>query len=187
VTGAATPAPGLLVSRYPFSSGYHGKETTGSPKFPSYPCEHMPRSQTPVVPQGHRHNAPKTAAFRHKQTVGFPPLASQRGYPIDHNYAISGLNHAACTLAPSGFAHPITGIARGLHYRPAPWDRIAARAALGREFPNHALFRYVRRVPSSTMAHVSTSPPCHPGRSDFPSPVGDPDSPRWAFPIDAEA
>ena len=46
----------------------------------------------------------------------FPPLAPQSGYPNDHNYAISGLNHAACTLAPSGFAHPITGIARGLHY-----------------------------------------------------------------------
>ena len=25
------------------------RETAGSPKFPSYPCEHMPRSQTPVV------------------------------------------------------------------------------------------------------------------------------------------
>ena len=25
------------------------QETVGSPKFPSYPCEHMPRSQTPVV------------------------------------------------------------------------------------------------------------------------------------------
>jgi hypothetical protein len=46
----------------------------------------------------------------------FPPPASQRGYPNDHNCAISGLNHAACTLAPSGFAHPIAGIARGLHY-----------------------------------------------------------------------
>jgi hypothetical protein len=27
----------------------------------------------------------------------------------------------------------------------------------------------------SRHAHVSTSPPCHPGRSDFPSPVGDHD------------
>jgi len=25
------------------------KETGGSPEFPVYPCEHMPRSQTPVV------------------------------------------------------------------------------------------------------------------------------------------
>ena len=53
------------------------------------------------------------------------------------------------------------------------WDRNTARAALGREFPNHALFRYVRRVPSSTMTHVSVSPPFHPGRPGFPGPVGD--------------
>ncbi len=63
------------------------------------------------------------------------------------------------------------------------WDRNTARAALDGEFPKHALFRYVRRVPNSTIAHVSVSPPFHPGRSDFPSPVGDPDSPRWAFPL----
>ena len=30
-------------------SGYLVKETGGSPKFPSSPCEDMPRSQTPVV------------------------------------------------------------------------------------------------------------------------------------------
>jgi hypothetical protein len=31
----------------------------------------------------------------------------------------------------------------------------------------------MQRVPNSTMAHVSPGPPFHPGRSDFPSPVGD--------------
>jgi hypothetical protein len=40
--------------------------------------------------------------------------------------------------------------------------RNTARAPLGREFPNHAPFRYVRRVPSSTIAHVSASPPLIP-------------------------
>ena len=30
-------------------SGHVGKEIGGSPKFPSYPYEDMPRSQTPVV------------------------------------------------------------------------------------------------------------------------------------------
>jgi hypothetical protein len=119
-----SPAPGLLVRRYPCSSGHLGKETTGPPKFPSCPCECMPRSQTPVVLQGHRHNAPKTAAFRDQQTVGFPPLAPQSGYPNNHNYAISGLNHAACTLTPSGFVHPIAGNARGLHadLLAGPWS-----------------------------------------------------------------
>ena len=36
--------PGLLVSRYTSTSGYLYKETGGSPKFPSYPYEYMPRS-----------------------------------------------------------------------------------------------------------------------------------------------
>jgi hypothetical protein len=45
---SAQPAPGLLVTRSPHS-GYIVKETDGSPKFPSSPCEDMPRSQTPGV------------------------------------------------------------------------------------------------------------------------------------------
>ena len=47
----------------------------------------------------------------------------------------------------------------------------------------HAPFRYVQRVPSSSITHVSASPPCHPGRSDFPSPVGDYGFPLKAFPV----
>jgi hypothetical protein len=38
-------------------------------------------------------------------------------------------------------------------------------------------------VPRSTIVHVSTGPPCHPGQSAFPSPVGDHDYPCAAFPI----
>ena len=53
------------------------------------------------------------------------------------------------------------------------WDRNTARAVLSGELPIHAPFRYVQWVPNSTMTHVSASPPFHPGRSDFPSPVGD--------------
>jgi len=56
------------------------------------------------------------------------------------------------------------------------WDRITARAVLSGKSPKHAPFRYVQRVPNSTMTHVSASPPFHPGRSDFPSPVGDLDT-----------
>ena len=55
------------------------------------------------------------------------------------------------------------------------------RAAVGGEFLARTL-SVVRRVPSSTIAHVSASPLCHPGRSDFPSPVGDHDCPPTAFP-----
>ena len=38
-------SPGLSLS-----SGGFSKETSGSPEFPDYPCEHMTWSQTPVVP-----------------------------------------------------------------------------------------------------------------------------------------
>ena len=83
------------------------RETVGSPKFPSCPCEYMPRSQTPVVPQGHRHNAPKTAAFRNRYTVGFPPLPSQSGIPMT-----------------------TTTLFRGSITRPAPWLRPASHTPL---------------------------------------------------------
>ena len=59
--------------------------------------------------------------------------------------------------------------------------RSTARAAVGGEFPVRTL-SVVRRVPSSAIAHVSASPLCHPGRSDFPSPVGDHNFPPTAFP-----
>ena len=42
--GSSLPTPGLLVSRYPCSSGILNKETDGSLQFPSYPLEYMPRS-----------------------------------------------------------------------------------------------------------------------------------------------
>jgi hypothetical protein len=61
-------------------------------------------------------------------------------------------------------------------------DRSAARTALGREFPT-CILSVVQRVPISTIAHVSARPPCDPGQSDFPSPVGDHGSPRGAFPM----
>jgi hypothetical protein len=73
------------------------KETGGSPEFPGYPSEHMPRSQTPVV---------------------FPPLALARSellpsgrcrpsalgpftrtYPLTTIIHFSGFNNAACALA----------------------------------------------------------------------------------------
>jgi hypothetical protein len=37
-------------------------------------------------------------------------------------------------------------------------SRGQARVTLGGEFPSHALFRFVQRVPNSTMVHVSCSP-----------------------------
>src|SRR4030095_9116926 len=60
--GSSRPTPGLLVSRYPCSSGASDKETVGSPKFPSSPCDDMLRSpQTPVVSCPPRRYAGRTA------------------------------------------------------------------------------------------------------------------------------
>ncbi len=67
------------------------------------------------------------------------------------------------------------------------WDRNMARAVLGRELPNHALFRYVQRVPNSTITHVSVSPPFHPARPDFPDTVGDHGISPSSLPYVAEA
>jgi hypothetical protein len=65
-------------------------------------------------------------------------------------------------------------------------DRSVARAALGGELPTRTL-SVERRDPNSTIAHVSASPPFHPGRSDFPSPVGDHGISPYSLPYAAEA
>src|SRR2546425_578627 len=84
-SGSSCPTPGLLVSRYPCSSGISDKETTGSPKFPSSPRDDMLRSpQTPVVSCPPRRCAGRTAAFHSFHSVGFPPGFS-RDYPLDHD------------------------------------------------------------------------------------------------------
>src|SRR5215510_2046606 len=72
--GSSPPTPGLLVSRYPCSSGVSDKEMTGSPKFPSFPCDDMLRSpQTPVVSCPLRLSVNRTAAFHSRQSVGVLP------------------------------------------------------------------------------------------------------------------
>ena len=80
---------GLLISRYPSSSGSLDMETFGSPKFPSYPLKSMPWSQTPVV----------TSTLAMAIKVCCLPRAPGRrlspaftGLSNDHNYTIFGLN-----------------------------------------------------------------------------------------------
>src|SRR5262245_7453446 len=89
-SGSAPLTPGLLVNRYPFSSGNPNKETVGSPKFPSFPCDDMLRSpQTPVVSCLARPYARRTAAFHSRQSVGvLPGFAGD--YPVDHHYTHFG-------------------------------------------------------------------------------------------------
>jgi len=55
-----------------------------------------------------RPTAPRIAAFRRLQTVGFP-LKLLRDILLSTTIHISGLNHAACILAHSSFVLPLLG------------------------------------------------------------------------------
>src|SRR5262245_46243969 len=84
-SGSSPPTPGLLVNRYPSSSGGDNKESAGSPKFPSFPSDDMLRSpQTPVVSCPPRRTADRIAAFHSRQSVGFLP-GFDGDYPVDHH------------------------------------------------------------------------------------------------------
>src|SRR5574341_2163396 len=62
--GAACPRQGSWSAGTPALPACSDKESEGSPKFPSSPCEPMPRSQTPVGSGTHRLYPSRTAAFR---------------------------------------------------------------------------------------------------------------------------
>src|SRR5215510_2211672 len=83
--GSSPSTPGLLVNRYPSSSGGDDKEIGGSPKFPSFPSDGMLRSpQTPVVSCPPCRCAGRTAAFHSCQSVGVLP-GFNGDYPLDHD------------------------------------------------------------------------------------------------------
>ncbi len=78
---ARRSAPGLLVCRYPSSSGSYPKETGGSPKFPSCPSKHMPRSQTPVVSRGLAMAPPGLLPSGASKPSAFPRLSGLSSCP----------------------------------------------------------------------------------------------------------
>ena len=89
------------------------KGTFGSPEFPSYPCEHMPWSKTPVV----------TSTLAISRQGLLPSTASiASAFPVnriiltDHNYTFFGVQYRAYTLDPVRLRTPIAGFALGLHY-----------------------------------------------------------------------
>jgi hypothetical protein len=57
-----------------------------------------------------RHAAPKTAAFRPLETVGFPLDPALRDILLSTTIRISGLDHAACLLVPSSSILPLLGV-----------------------------------------------------------------------------
>ena len=72
------------LAGYPDTFLLH-KETFGPPKFPSYPREYMPCSQTPVVG---RTLAMTHTALLHSELGTSSAFTQQfRAYPIDHNNA----------------------------------------------------------------------------------------------------
>jgi len=73
------------------------KETGGSPEFPDYPCEHMPRSQTPVVSPPLALS--RTGLLPSSQCIpsALGPLAQT--YPLTTTIHFSEFNDAACALA----------------------------------------------------------------------------------------
>ena len=99
--------PGLLISRYPSSSGSLYMETFGSPKFPSYPFESMPWSKTPAVTS--------TLAMTHQ---GLLPSACStasafscmQGLSNVRNHTVFGAQYRAWILAPSSFVLRLPGL-----------------------------------------------------------------------------
>ncbi len=85
------------------------KETVGSPKFPSYPHEYMPWSQTPVVSRILAIAHPGLLLSDTMHRVSFH-LKPSEAYPNDHNYTYFGAQYRACILAFPGFRLPLPGL-----------------------------------------------------------------------------
>ena len=81
-----TPAPAVVP-----------KETGGSPEFPDYPSERMPRSQTPVVSRPLALSQTGLLPSGHWIPSAFRPVA--RTYLLTTTIHFSELNSAACVLA----------------------------------------------------------------------------------------
>jgi hypothetical protein len=56
------------------------------------------------------HSAPRTAAFRPLETVGFPLDPAVRAILLSTTILISGLHHAACLLVSSSSVLPLLGV-----------------------------------------------------------------------------
>jgi len=65
------------------------KETGGSPEFPDYPGEHLPRSQTPVVTHPLAIARTGLLPSRHWMGSALGPVA--RTYPAVHDYTFFGV------------------------------------------------------------------------------------------------
>src|SRR5262249_23184895 len=103
---SAQPTPGLRVARSPIPGLSPGPRWLSQlPQFPL--CRHAPLSDPGGVLRT-CHTAPRTAAFRRLQTVGFCRNTAA-ALLLSTTLHISGLHHAACLLAHSSFVRPLLG------------------------------------------------------------------------------
>ncbi len=79
---ASLNARAVCSTGSPLSSGFAHQETFGSPKFPGYPFEYMPRSSTPVVSLILAFSYPGLLPSVKMRTSAFPALKkTSGGYP----------------------------------------------------------------------------------------------------------
>src|SRR6185295_7325591 len=88
----ATPAPGLLLTRYPFSSGILARRLLALTSSRATPLDTCPAPIRPRWSPGYLpFSATRIVAFRRMQSVGFGLLPDcSRGYPIVHDYTHFG-------------------------------------------------------------------------------------------------
>jgi len=121
------------VTRFPAMAP---KETGGSPEFPDYPSERMPRSQTPVVSRPLALTQTGLLPSGHWIPSAFSPVA--RTYPLTATIHFSGFNFTACALAfpllrtpPLGDRTSVRLPARWLAFVPGGIDRLTPTHPLG--------------------------------------------------------
>ena len=87
----------MLIAPVTLAPAVSPKETGGSPEFPDYPFERMPRSQTPVVSRPLALARTGLLPSKHWIPSAFSPVA--RTYPLTTTIHFSEFDFTACALA----------------------------------------------------------------------------------------
>ena len=119
-----TPAPAVVP-----------KETGGSPEFPDYPSERMPRSQTPVVSRPLALSQTGLLPSGHWIPSAFRPVA--RTYPLVHHYTFFGAQFRGLRPRLPSASHTVS---RRSHFGSAT-DLVASlwSGGISRLTPTHPL------------------------------------------------
>jgi hypothetical protein len=112
VVGSSLPAPGLLLSRYPCSSGPSDKEPHGSPKFPRSPCDSLPCSQTPVESCVLALAYPGLLPSARSPASALATFLAVSSYPAVHDYTHFGAQLHRLGSCSLRLRTPLAGVAR---------------------------------------------------------------------------